>query len=95
MKGMESPMEQREIRKVLDEKHKGFLEGKEFAFEVFDNTGTTKLFATRFNATEKIPAEGYESEHLVATSFCWSFDLREELQPLARKAFEEYLASKH
>src|SRR4051812_33121323 len=45
MKGMEEPMTQNEIQRVLEEKYNGFLVGKEFAFEIFDKTGKRKLFA--------------------------------------------------
>lgn len=91
MKGMEEPMRQDEIQKVLDEKHKGSLPGKEFIFEVFDKTGKTNLFGTKFNAEEKIPAEGYGSEHMVFTSFTWSFPLPPELQIIAKKALEDHI----
>ena len=92
MKGMENPIRQEQIQKVLDKKHNGYLDGKEFVFEVFDKTGKRPLFATKFNAEEKIPTEGYGSKHLVATSFCWAFDLPEDLQPLAKNAIEKHLA---
>ena len=92
MKGMENPMIQDEIEKVLKEHHKGFLSAKEFAFEVFDKTGTRKLFATRFDAEDKIPPEGYGNEHLVVQSFSWLFDLPEDLQSAAKQAIEEHFA---
>lgn len=80
MKGMEEPLTQDEIHKVLKEQHNGAIGAKEFAFEVFDKTGTRKLFATRFNAEEKIPADGYASDKLVVTTFSWIFDLPEDLK---------------
>jgi hypothetical protein len=91
MKGMEKPMSQDEIRKVIDEVHKGHLSGKEFIFEVFDKTGEKNLFGTRFNAEEKIPAEGYGNEHLVFTSFTWSYPLPADLQPIAKAALEQHM----
>jgi hypothetical protein len=90
MNGMEEPMRQDEIQKVLDKDHNGYLAGKEFVFEVFDKLGKTNLFGSRFNAVEKIPAEGYGSEHLVVTSFSWSFPLPSELQKLAKEALEKH-----
>jgi hypothetical protein len=75
MKGMEEPLKQDEIRKVMDERYKGSIGADEFAFEVFDNTGQKKLFAIRFNAKEKIPSDGYSTDKLVVTSFCWAFDM--------------------
>ena len=90
MKGMEEPMRQGEIQKVLDERHKGFLAAKEFIFEVFDKTGKN-LFGTRFNAEDKIPAEGYGSDKMVFTSFSWSFLLPPELQAMAKKALEDHM----
>lgn len=91
MKGMEEPMRQDDIQKVIDERHKGSIAGKEFIFEVFDETGKTNLFGTKFNAEEKIPAEGYGSEHLVVTSFTWSLPLPPELQFIAKKALEDHM----
>ena len=90
MKGMEEPMSQDEIDKVLKEKHNGYISAKEFIFEVFDNTGKN-LFGTRFNAEEKIPAEGYGSDKMVWTSFNWSYPLRADLQILAKKALEAHM----
>lgn len=55
MKGMENPMTQDEIQEVLETQHRGFLGAKEYAFEVFDETGEEKLFATKFNADERFP----------------------------------------
>ena len=92
MKRMEEPMRLREVQKALDERHNGFLDGKEFVFEVFDKDGKRSLFATKFNAEEKIPSEGFGSEHLVAKSFCWGFELPPDLQPVAKEAIEKYLA---
>lgn len=89
MKGMEKPMTQDEIRKVIDEVHKGYLSGMEFIFEVFDKTGERNLFGTKFDAKEKIPPEGYGNEHLVVTSFTWSFPLPKDLQPIAKKALQD------
>jgi len=90
MKGMENPMREEEIQKVLDEKHNGFLAGKEFIFEVFDNTGDN-IFGTKFDATEKIPSEGYGSEHLVITSFSWSYPLPLNLQKKAKESLEVHM----
>lgn len=90
MKGMEEPMRQDEIQRVLDKQHNGFLAGKEFIFEVFDKSGEKNLFGTKFNVDEKIPAEGYGSEHLVVTSFSWNFPLPPELQVIAKKALEDH-----
>lgn len=91
MKGMEKPMRQDEIQKVIDEQHRGFLAGKEFIFEVFDKTGERVLFGTKFNAEEKIPAEGYGSEHLVVTSFTWSFPLPPDLQEIAKETLKKHM----
>ena len=83
MKGMEEPMTQDEINDVIKERHRGALCGTEFAFEVYDSTGDRKLFATRFNAQDKIPADGHASDKAVYTSFSWVFDLPEDLKKLA------------
>ena len=91
IKGMEDPMRQAEIQRVLNDLHKGFLAGKEFIFEVFDKTGKKNLFGTKFNAEDKIPAEGYGSEHLVVTSFTWSFPLPPDLQLEAKEALEKHM----
>lgn len=80
MKGMEEPLTQDEIYGVLKERYKGVLCGQEFAFEVFDSTGKRKLFATRFNAQEKMPSDGCASDKAVYTSFSWAFDLPEDLK---------------
>jgi len=85
-------MRQDKIQEVLDKEHSGCLAGKEFVFEVFDKTGETRFFNTRFNAEEKIPAEGYGLEHLVVTSFSWSFPLPEELQKIAKEALENHVS---
>lgn len=79
MKGMEKPLSQEEIRKVLKEKHQGSIHGEEFAFEVFDEKGE-RLFATKFNAQERIPPDGFESNKVVYTSFSWVFELPEGLR---------------
>lgn len=91
MKGMEEPMRQDDIQKVLKEQHKGYIAGKEFVFEVFDQTGEECLFATKFNAEERIPAEGYGSEHLVVTTFSWNFPLPPDLQQKAKKALKQHV----
>jgi hypothetical protein len=91
MKGMEEPMRPDEIQKVLDDRHKGFIASKEFIFEVFDKTGKRNLFGTRFNAEDKIPAEGYGSDKMVFTSFSWSFPLPPELQTIAKKSLEDHM----
>jgi len=91
MKGMEEPMKQDEIQKAIDEKHKGSVPGKEFVFEVYDETGKERIFATQFDAEAKIPAKGYGNEHLVVTSFTWSFPLPEILQSIAKKALEDHM----
>lgn len=80
MKGLEEPMTQTEIGKVLKNLHKGALIGKDFAFEVFDKTGTEKLFATVFNAQDRIPADGFSSDKEVFTTFSWAFELPESMR---------------
>lgn len=94
MKGMEVPMSQDDIEKALKEFHNGYLSGKEFIFEVFNKTGGELLFGTKFNAAEKIPAEGYGSDHLVVTSFTWTYPLPEEMQQVAKKALEDHVRGK-
>lgn len=91
MKGMEEPLRQDEIDKVLEEKHNKYLSGKEFVFEVYDETGKERIFATQFDAEAKIPAEGYGNEHLVVTSFTWSYPLPEKFQAIAKKALEDHM----
>jgi len=92
MKGMENPMSQDEISSVLKKQHKGYLAGTEFVFEVFDETGETRLFNSRFNAKDKISPEGYGSEHLVVTSFSWNYEFpTETLKQLAKQALEEHV----
>lgn len=80
LKGMEEPMPQKEINKVLNEQRHGALCFEEFAFEVFDETGKEKLFATKFNAQEKNPPDGYAPDEIVYTSFSWAFELPERLK---------------
>lgn len=80
MKGMEEPMTQQEIHEVIEKKHHGALRREEFAFEVFDETGKEKLFATRFNAQERIPPDGFAPDKEVFTTFSWAFELPEHLK---------------
>ncbi len=75
MKGMEEPMNQDGIDVVLREKHNGSIPAKEFVFQVFDNSGSKKLFESKFNVAERIPQDGYGSDKMVVNSFSWSFDL--------------------
>lgn len=91
MKGMEDPMSQDEIEDAMKKFYNGYLNGSEFIFEVFDNTGKELLFGTKFNAADRIPSEGYGTEHLVVTSFTWSFPLPEKMRPIAKKALEEHV----
>jgi hypothetical protein len=79
MKGMEKPMTQDQIQEVIENQHSGSLCGEEFAFEVFDDKDEL-LFATKFNAQERIPPDGYHSDKMVSTSFSWIFDLPERLR---------------
>ncbi|GEM_PF-5319451 len=74
MKGMEEPLTQDEIDQVLKERYKGAIMAEEFAFEVFDGTGE-KIFATKFNAADKIPADGFNPQKMVFTNFSWAFEL--------------------
>lgn len=92
LKHMEEPLRQDEIEKVLEEIHRGYIASTEFAFEVFDESGKEKLFSTKFNAAERIPANGYGSEHIVFQSFTWSYPLPPKLQEVAKKALEDYVA---
>ena len=78
-KGMEEPMSQKEINDVLDEQHNKTLCFEEFAFEVFDETGKDLLFATKFNAQDKVPPNGNSSDNVVYTTFSWAFELPERL----------------
>ena len=82
MKGMEEPMTLDEIDEVIKERYGGSLCGEEFAFEVFDNSGKRKLYATKFNAQEKIPPDGYASDKWVITSFSWAFELPDDLKKI-------------
>ncbi|MDD4319431.1 MAG: hypothetical protein PHW10_03865 [Candidatus Peribacteraceae bacterium] len=81
MKGMEEPMTQDKIDQVLEERYKGALMAEEFAFEVFDRSGE-KIFATRFNALDKISADGFSSEKIVFTNFSWPFELSDSTKAL-------------
>lgn len=74
MKGMEEPMNQAEIRAVLKERYNGAIMADEFAFEVFDSEGS-KIFATKFNAADKTPADAFKPDKEVFTSFSWAFEL--------------------
>jgi len=74
MKGMKEPLTQEEINSVLREKYKGGITAEEFAFEVFNGEGE-KIFATKFNATDKTPADAFNPEKMVFTNFSWSFEL--------------------
>lgn len=79
IKKMEEPMLQDEIDRVLREHYYGGIEADEFIFEVFDGSNN-KIFATRFNAKERVPAEGYDSDKFVWTSYSWHFDLPTRLE---------------
>jgi hypothetical protein len=68
----------------------GPLCGDIFLFEIFDNEGKC-IFLAEFDAKEKCPADGYDSDKLVATSFCYSFKLPKHLQPLAKTALKKHL----
>jgi hypothetical protein len=87
MKGMEEPLTQDEIDHVLKERYKGAIMAEEFAFEVFDRTGE-KIFATKFNAADKIPPDGFNPEKMVFTSFSWPFPLTDRLKSLLNEKTE-------
>ena len=77
MKGMEEPLTQEEIDVVLKERYNGGIMADEFAFEVFNGDGE-KIFATKFNAADKTPADAFNSEKMVFTNFSWSFELSDK-----------------
>jgi len=83
MKGMEEPMTQREIRKVLQERYGGSIRADEFAFEVFDAVGN-KIFKTRFDASAKSIGGG-GADSTTFTTFSWSFELPDDLKAKVRE----------
>ena len=76
MKGLEEPMTQGEIDKVLEEKYGGSIGADEFAFEVFDKSNK-RIFATKFDASVKIPH--LNNDQTSWTTFSWAFDLPDYL----------------
>lgn len=77
MKGMEVPLSIEEIKKVLEHNYNGSIMANEFAFEVYDATGFM-VFATKFNAGDKIPSDAHEPDTTVYQKFSWSFELSDE-----------------
>ncbi len=76
MKFMEEPLGQREIQKVLERHYHGSLMADEFAFEVFD-AESHLLFATRFDAHSKVPAQAASAKNMIVMTFSWSFPLKD------------------
>lgn len=77
MKGMEEPMTQDQIDQVIKERYRGAIMADEFAFEVFNGEGE-KIFATKFNAADKMSADAFNPEKTVFTNFSWPFELSDK-----------------
>lgn len=83
MKGMEEPMNQDQIDQVLKDRYTGAIMADEFAFEVFNRQGE-KIFATKFNAVEKMSPDAFNPEKTTWTHFSWSFELSDKDKALPK-----------